>query len=128
MLIVLALTGLASAIMVPSIQRTLASNADHRETFHFQRLLMDLRATAFHEERALQVVDTGDFKDDDPDADPAPAEIKLDEGWSYKLSGPMTVTARGLCDGVSAELAFQGQPRVKVTTAADCTVTAERIG
>jgi type II secretory pathway pseudopilin PulG len=128
MLLVLAIMGLTLSIAIPGIQQSLSSSADRSQVFHFQRLALDLRATAYHEEHALTVVDTGRFKDDAPDADPTPAEIKLDDGWSYSLSAPMTISPRGLCDLITADLSYHGQPRMRLHSAADCSFTSERIG
>jgi type II secretory pathway pseudopilin PulG len=128
MLLVLAIMSFTMAIAIPGIQQSLSSNADRSQVFHFERLALDLRATAYHTEHALSVVETGQFKDDDPDADPTPAEIKLDDGWSYRLSAPMTISARGQCDVVTADLIYRGQPRMRLQGGTDCSFTYQRIG
>lgn len=128
MLFVLAIMAMTAALVVPSIQQTLASAADRSAAFQFQRLALDLRAAAYHQERSLNVVETGQFKDDDPDADPAPAEIKLDEGWSYRLGGPLTISPRGLCDAATVDLYFHGQLRQRLTGGPDCSFTPGRLG
>jgi prepilin-type N-terminal cleavage/methylation domain-containing protein len=128
MLFTLAIMALTAAMVVPGIQKTLANNADRSEIFHFQRLALDLRATAYHTERTLIVVDTGQFKDDgDPETDPRPAEIKLDDGWSYRLSGPFTISPRGLCDVVTADLSYRGRPRDRLTGTTDCHFTSAKL-
>lgn len=126
MLFTLAIMGLTAALVMPRVRTAIASNGDHAEVFHFQRLMLDLRATAYHEERALKVVDTGQFKDD-PDADPQLAEIKLDDGWSYRLSGPLTISPRGLCDVVTVDLFHNGRPRERLTGSADCSYSYARL-
>jgi prepilin-type N-terminal cleavage/methylation domain-containing protein len=128
MLFVLAIMAMTAALAVPRIEQVLASNADRGAAFQFQRLTLDLRANAYHQERALNVVATGQFKDDDPDADPAPAEIKLEDGWSYRLGGPLTISPRGLCDATTVDLYFKGQPRERLTGAVDCSFTSARLG
>jgi prepilin-type N-terminal cleavage/methylation domain-containing protein len=128
MLLVLAIMGLTMAMVATGIQQAISSSADRSQVFHFERLALDLRATAYHQEQAVSVVGTGQFKDDDPDADPKPAEIKLDDGWSYSLSAPMGISGRGLCDLVTADLSYHGQPRMRLHSAADCSFTYERIG
>jgi prepilin-type N-terminal cleavage/methylation domain-containing protein len=128
MLFVLAIMAMTAALVVPSIQQTLHGTADRNAAFQFQRLALDLRAAAYHQERSLSVVETGQFKDDDPDADPAPAEIKLDDGWSYKLAGPLTISPRGLCDVTTVDLYFHSQLRQRLTGAADCRFTPVSLG
>jgi type II secretory pathway pseudopilin PulG len=128
MLFVLAIMGMTTAIMIPRIQATLRSNADQREAFHFQRLILDLRATAYHREQDLTVVETGQLRGADPAADPLPAEIALDDGWAYRLSGPLTVSARGLCQPATASLSFRGRPRIDMTGDANCAFVMRRTG
>jgi type II secretory pathway pseudopilin PulG len=128
MLFVLAIMAMTAALIVPSVQQTLNSTADRNTVFQFQRLVLDLRAAAYHQERSLSVAETGQFKDDDPDADPAPAEIKLDDGWSFRLGGPLTISSRGLCDVATVDLYYHGQPRERLTGASDCSFTAARLG
>lgn len=128
MLLVLAIMGLTMSIAIPGIQQSVSSNADRSQVFHFERLALDLRAAAYHREHALSVVETGQFKDDDPDADPTPAEIKLDDGWSYTLSAPMTISPRGQCDVVTADLIYRGRPRMRLHSDTDCSFTSQRIG
>lgn len=126
MLLAIAVMGLVMAITLPNMPNTLASNADRRAAFHFKRLALDLRATAYEEEQALVVVDSGQFQEDS-DADPKPAEIKLDDGWSYSLSAPLNISARGLCDVVEATLSFEGRPHVQMFGATDCSFTWQRV-
>ncbi len=125
-LLAIAVMGLVMAITLPNMPNTLSSNADRRAAFHFKRLATDLRATAYREEQALVVVDSGQFQEDS-DADPRPAEIKLDDGWSYTLSAPLNISARGMCDVVEATLSFQGQAHLQMVGASDCSFTWQRI-
>jgi hypothetical protein len=118
--------GLVMAITLPNIPRTLESNADRRAAFHFERLALDLRAAAFRDEQSLLVVDSGQFQDD-PDIEPRQAEIKLDDGWTYRLSAPLNISARGLCDPVDADLFYEGLARMRMHGQADCSFNWERI-
>ena len=123
----LAIIGLAATVIMPNIPRTLESNADRRAAFHFQRLALDLRAAAYRDEQALLVVDSGQFQDG-PEIEPRQAEIKLDDGWTYRLSAPLNISARGLCDPVDADLLYEDRPRMRMHGGADCSFTWERIG
>lgn len=125
-LICIAVIGLVAVIILPNVPRTLESNADRRAAFHFERLALDLRATAFRDEQGLTVVDSGQFTDDS-EADPRPAEIKLDTGWTYTLSAPLNISARGLCDPVNADLFFEGRLRMRLHGATDCSFVWERV-
>lgn len=125
-LVTLAIIGLTATIVLPNIAHTLDSNADRRAAFHFERLALDLRAAAFRDEQSLTVVDSGQFQDD-PDVEPRQAEIKLDDGWTYRLAGPLNISARGLCDPVDADLFYEGMARMRMHGATDCSFTWERI-
>jgi prepilin-type N-terminal cleavage/methylation domain-containing protein len=125
-LITLAVIGLVMSIVMPNIPRTLESNADRRAAFHFERLVLDLRAAAFRDEQSLVVVDSGQFQDD-PEIEPRQAELKFDNDWTYRLSAPLNISARGLCDPVDADLFYEGRPRMRMHGAADCSFTWERI-
>lgn len=125
-LICIAVIGLVVVVTLPNVPRTLESNADRRAAFHFERLALDLRATAFRDEQGLVVVDSGQFTDD-PEADPRPAEIKLDAGWTYTLSAPLNISARGLCDPVVADLSYEGRLRMRLQGATDCSFVWSRV-
>lgn len=118
--------GLVMAIALPNIPRALDSNADRRAAFHFERLALDLRAAAYRDEQSLLVVNSGQFQDD-PEAEPRQAEIKLDDGWTYELAAPLNISARGVCDPVDADLFYDGRPRMRMHGAADCSFTWERV-
>jgi hypothetical protein len=118
--------GLVMAITVPNIPRTLESNADRRAAFHFERLALDLKAAAYRDEQSLVVVDSGQFQDD-PEIEPRQAEIKFDNGWTYRLSAPLNISAGGVCDPVTADLFYEGRPRMRMHGAADCSFNWERI-
>jgi prepilin-type N-terminal cleavage/methylation domain-containing protein len=121
-LLAIAIMSLTVALILPNVFATQEHNKADRAFFHFRRMTLDLRATAFHEERPLVLVDTGKFVEDD-DAEPAVAEIKLDDGWSYHLSAPMNISAGGVCDQVTAELSQAGQIRMRLTGDAACAFT-----
>lgn len=122
----LAVIGLTATIVLPNIPRALESNADRRAAFQFERLALDLRSAAYRDEESLVVVDSGQFQDD-PEIEPRQAEIKFDNGWTYKLSAPLNISARGLCDVVDADLFYEDQPRMRMHGAADCSFRWERI-
>lgn len=125
MLLAVAVGGLVAAVVLPSVTRTLESGENRRAAFHFVRLALDLRALAFRDEQAVKVVDSGDFTDD-PEADPRIAEIKLDDGWTYRLAGPLLISPRGVCDVVDVDVFFRERQRLRLNGASDCTFTWER--
>lgn len=127
-LLALAVAALAASLAVPSIVRALDSNADQRAAFHFQRLVMDRRAEALREERPVMLVSTGQQADQSDEDGPIVYEMKLDDGWTYRLAQPLTVSPRGLCDPAEADLLYQNRPRVRLHGAANCTFTREKIG
>ena len=125
-LLTIAVMGLVMAITLPNIPRTLESNADRRAAFHFERLVLDLRAAAYRDERSLVVVNSGQFQDD-PEIEPRQAEIRFDDGWTYRLTAPLNISARGVCDPVEADLFYNGFPRMRMHGLTDCSFTWERI-
>jgi len=126
-LLVLAIAGLVAGLAIPSITRTLESNADQRAAFHFQRLVMDRRAEALREERPVMLVSTGQQADQADEDGPIVYEMVLDQDWTYRLAQPLTVSPRGLCDVTDADLLFQDRPRVRMHGDANCTFTREKL-
>ena len=86
----------------------------------------DKDAAAYRDERSLVVVNSGQFQDD-PEIEPRQAEIKFDDGWTYRLTAPLNISARGVCDPVEADLFYNGFPRMRMHGLTDCSFTWERI-
>ena len=119
MLIVLAIMSLTAAMVIPRIGATLDQAVSRTEAFKFQQQVMDLRRQTFHEEQAVQVVESGQFVDD-PNADPSPAEVQLGAGWTYKLSAPLIIDAGGICSTTTVQLYSNGRPATRLQGGASC--------
>jgi prepilin-type N-terminal cleavage/methylation domain-containing protein len=111
MLLVLGLTAMAAALIVPRVAVQIDQAAAHSEFLKFQQQVMDLRRQSFHQGQGLEIVSSGEFIDD-ADADPPLAEVKLAEGWTYKLSQPIDIDAAGACTPADVDLIFNGRPRL----------------
>lgn len=103
MLFVLAIMGMAAAMVLPRIGAQMDQAVANTEAFKFQQQVLDLRRQTFHEEQGLTVVSSGELAADS-DADPPQAEIQLGQGWSYKLSAPLTIDAGGVCSTADVEI------------------------
>ncbi|HET9159598.1 MAG TPA: prepilin-type N-terminal cleavage/methylation domain-containing protein [Caulobacteraceae bacterium] len=110
-LIVLALGAAMAAIAIPRISVAIDQITAHGEFLKFQQQVMDLRRQSFHQGQGLEIVSSGEFIDD-ADADPPLAEVKLAEGWTYKLSQPINIDAAGACTPADVDLIFNGRPRL----------------
>jgi prepilin-type N-terminal cleavage/methylation domain-containing protein len=119
MLIVLAIMSLTAAMVIPRIGATLDQAVSKTEAFKFQQQVMDLRRQTFHEEQAVQVVESGQFVDD-PAADPRPAELRLGAGWTYRLSDPLIIDAGGICSTTTVQLFSDGRPAGRLQGGAAC--------
>ena len=120
MLMVIVIMGLVTALVLPNINKTLSTNAVQTVFFQFQTKALEHRATAYRQNRSLVLVDSGAVTDD-PEADPAPVDIQFPgEGWTYRLSQPMKISAGGVCDAVTAEVFQEGQLAFRLESQPDC--------
>jgi prepilin-type N-terminal cleavage/methylation domain-containing protein len=108
MLLVLGLTAMAAALIVPRISVQIDQAAAHSEFLKFQQQVMDLRRQSFHEGQGLRIVASGELVDD-AEADPPLAEVRLGPGWSYQLSQPIDIDAGGGCSQADVDLIRAGR-------------------
>jgi prepilin-type N-terminal cleavage/methylation domain-containing protein len=108
MLLVLGLTAMAAALIVPRVAVQIDQAAAHSEFLKFQQQVMDLRRQSFHEGQGLRIVASGEFVDE-TEPDPPLAEVRLGEGWSYKLSQPIDIDAGGGCSPAEVDLIRSGK-------------------
>ena len=112
--------GLTVALVLPNVQRALSQAAIQTTFFDFQRQATGLRAQAYHENQAISLVSSGEFRDD-PDADPRPAEIQFQtKDWTYRMSAPMTISAGGVCDAVEVDIFQDGKRAAHLESQPDC--------
>lgn len=97
MLVVLAIMGLATAVILPSTSRMLDQATAHAVFFEFQRQVSDLRREANRTGLPLRLVEAGaDLDVRDPDA----AErrtVELRSPWRYTLAPALDIAAGGAC-------------------------------
>lgn len=103
-LIVLAILSLAMAIVLPRGAVMLDRMTTHVVFFEFQQAVSEARLEAFRGERSITLA-----------ADPAATDggarvIALRAPWSYRLDRPLTVSAGGLCEDVTARLFRDDRP------------------
>jgi prepilin-type N-terminal cleavage/methylation domain-containing protein len=108
MLLVLGLTAMAAALIVPRIAVQIDQAAAHSEFLKFQQQVMDLRRQSFHEGQGLRIVASGELVDE-PEADPPLAEVQLAPGWTYHLSQPIDIDAGGGCSPAEVDLIRGGR-------------------
>jgi prepilin-type N-terminal cleavage/methylation domain-containing protein len=108
MLLVLGLTAMAAALIVPRVAVQIDQASAHSEYLKFQQQVMDLRRQSFHEGQGLRIVASADFVDD-PEADPPLAQVQLGPGWSYQLSQPIDIDAGGGCSTAEVDLIRSGK-------------------
>lgn len=99
LVVVLALLGLATALVAPAGFRTIATWRRATDVDAAMGVLKALGARARQEGRALQF-DAGDV-------DPARLE-DLPEGWTVHLETPLAVQPNGACSGTSGQLRQEG--------------------
>lgn len=100
-LVVLAIFGLATAIIMPSTARMLDQAMSHAVFFEFQRQVSDLRREASRTGVAIRVKD--------PEA-PGPADeatdriLTLRTPWRYTMAPALEIAEGGACSSTSANL------------------------
>lgn len=102
LVVVLALLGLATALVAPAGFRTIASWRRATEVDAALGALVALGAQAQLQGRALRL-----------DAGPVPAKQVpgVPEGWTVVLAQPLTIQANGACGGARGELHAEGYVR-----------------
>lgn len=110
-LVVLAIFGLSTAIIMPSTARMLDQTTSHAVFFEFQRQVSDLRREANRTGEAVRVVDPSMPKTE------ADRLIKLRAPWRYTLAPALDIAEGGGCSSVSANLI--NQDRVVMTLRTD---------
>lgn len=120
-LVVLAIMGLATAVIMPSTSRMMDQATAHAVFFEFQRGVSDLRREANRTGLPIRLVD--------PEAPDAPAtadggearKIELRAPWRYTLAPPLDIAEGGRCSATTANL-VKGEEVVMTlhTATGDC--------
>lgn len=105
-LVVLAIFGLSTAIIMPSTARMLDQTMSHAVFFEFQRQASDLRREANRTGQALRVLDPLVYEQTQPDA-AQDRQIQLRAPWTYRLSPSLEIAEGGLCNAVTVQLLNQ---------------------
>ncbi len=120
MLIVLAIMGVAVALVLPRGELLMDRVVAHAVFFDFQRQLADLRREAYSGQAPLVLYD-------------APATARLDprgrvaalrSGWSYRLSQPVAISGGGVCSSADAVILNGGRKVMRLRAdQGDCRFT-----
>ncbi len=127
-LIVITVMALTVAIVLPNVRRSLSESAVQTTFLEFQSHATSLRARAYHENQAINLLATAEAPLDDADVtdDPASSEVRTrsihlnDPSWSYRLAEPMTISAGGVCSQVDAYLYQDDKQAAHLQSQADC--------
>ncbi len=104
-LIALAVMSLAAAIVMTKAGGALDQVALHTAFFDFQRQVSDLRQQAFAQKSPIVLP---------PLQDAQSPKVTLQPGWTYRLSGPLNVSAAGVCGQINADLLHDGKMRAEL--------------
>lgn len=104
MLVVLAIMGLATAVILPSTSRMLDQATAHAVFFEFQRQVSDLRREANRTGLPLRLVEVGADLDvlEDNGAERRVVEVRAP--WRYTLAPPLDIAEGGACSPTTANL------------------------
>lgn len=106
-LVVLAIFGLATAVIMPSTARMLDQAMSHAVFFEFQRQISDYRREASRTGIAIRVVDPQQ-PDDPQQRDPADEtlgrKLTLRSPWRYTMAPALEITEGGACSPTSVNL------------------------
>lgn len=104
-LVVLAIFGIATAIIMPSTSRMLDQAMSHAVFFEFQRQISDLRREASRTGVAVTVVEPGQVRLNRPDAEDLPERtLTLRAPWRYTMAPALVIAEGGACSATSANL------------------------
>lgn len=100
-LVVLAIFGIATAIIMPSTARMLDQAMSHAVFFEFQRQVSDLRREASRTGVAIRVTEPGQTAavSEVPDR-----TLTLREPWRYTMAPALDIAEGGACSPTSANL------------------------
>ena len=102
-LVVLAIMGLATAVIMPSTSRMMDQATAHAVFFEFQRGVSDLRREANRTGLPLRIVDP--LAPTTPDNDGIDRRrIALRTPWRYTLAPPLDIAEGGRCSATTANL------------------------
>lgn len=99
-LVVLAVFGLATAVVLPGSSRMLDQAAAHAVFFEFQREVSDLRREANRTGVAIRIIDPAV----EPDPQGEDRIIALRAPWRYTLAPALEIAEGGACSPASANL------------------------
>ena len=114
-LVVVAIIGLAAALVVPSLGRLVQAVRRDGERQDAVDQVAQLSFSAYSKGAPFTL--TNDTRD----------VLKLPDGWSYTVERPIRFNAMGLCDGGRLDLLPGDDAPLRLRLAApDCAVTIER--
>lgn len=100
-LVVLAIFGIATAIIMPSTARMLDQAMSHAVFFEFQRQVSDLRRESSRTGVAIRVKDPEVIQTIDPTVD---RTLSLRSPWRYTMAPALEIAEGGACSAASANL------------------------
>lgn len=99
-LVVLAIMGMATAIIMPSTSRMLDQATSHAVFFEFQRQVSDLRRGANRTGLPVRIVDPAAS----PDAEARERHLTLRDPWRYTIAPALDIAEGGVCSTSSVNL------------------------
>lgn len=119
-LVVLAIMGLATAVIMPSTSRMMDQATAHAVFFEFQRGVADLRREANRTGLPLRIVDP--LAPLNPDSDGIDRRrITLRSPWRYTLAPALDIAEGGRCSAATANLVKGDEVAMTLRTAdGDC--------
>jgi len=131
-LVVLAILGLSTALIMPSMSRMLDQATAHAVFFDFQKQVSDLRREASRTGVPIVLLDPAAAAAlepaerstaDEPDAPEAEPErvLQLREPWRYTLAPKLQIAEGGVCSATTANLIQEDRVVMQLTTTdGDC--------
>jgi prepilin-type N-terminal cleavage/methylation domain-containing protein len=104
MLVVLAIMGLATAVILPSTSRMLDQATAHAVFFEFQRQVSDLRREASRTGLPLRLVEAGVDLDVVEENGAERRSVEVRSPWRYTLAPPLDIAEGGACSPTTANL------------------------
>lgn len=122
MLVVLALFGLATAVIMPGTSRMLDQATAHAVFFEFQREVSDLRRESNRTGMPIELVDPAVT----PDAALGQRVIALRDPWRYTIAPSLKIEEGGTCGPASVNL-ISGDAVIMTLRAEDTTCRFIRV-
>lgn len=104
-LVVLAIFGLATAIIMPSTSRMLDQAMSHAVFFEFQRQVSDLRREASRTGVAIRIADPEAAAAASTEGETTDRVLTLRSPWRYTMAPALEIAEGGACSPTSVNLA-----------------------